>query len=209
MLIKISSILCILPSLTSLFVYNKLPNKLPIHFDINGVADSYGNKLFVCIILPLIFCALNIILNIFINNDPYKKNHNKNLRTLIYFIIPTISLITTNLSILIGLGFNVNVPIILNMFMSILFILMGLYLPKCKRNYTIGIKLPWTLNDEDNWIKTHKLSGYLWLICGFCNILITLIYKKESLPILLNSIIISTIVPCIYSFILYKKNKNT
>lgn len=205
----ISTILCIIPMILSIFLYNKLPEKIPTHFNINGEVDSYDSKLFVCILLPIIFCIVNIFLNIILNNDPKKQNHNKTLLTIFKFIIPLMSLIFIPSSILISLGFNINIAIITPIFISIIFILIGNYLPKCRPNYTMGIRLPWTLNDENNWIKTHRLSGFLWVISGLILLLTTLINKNLSFYVLIISIILTVIIPCIYSFILFKKSKRT
>lgn len=205
----ISTILCIIPMIFSILLYNKLPEKIPTHFNINGEVDSYGSKLFVCILLPIILCIVNILLNIILNNDPKKQNHNETLLTIFKFIIPLISLIFIPSSILISLGFNINITIIAPIFISIIFILIGNYLPKCRPNYTMGIRLPWTLNNENNWIKTHRLSGFLWVISGLILLLTTLINKNLSFYVLIISIILTNIIPCIYSFILFKKSKRT
>ncbi|OAT87006.1 SdpI family protein [Candidatus Arthromitus sp. SFB-turkey] len=205
----ISTILCIIPMILSIFLYNKLPEKIPTHFNINGEVDSYGSKLFVYILLPIILCMVNILLNIILNNDPKKQNHNETLLTICKFIIPLMSLIFIPSSILISLGFNINIAIIAPIFISIIFILIGNYLPKCRPNYTMGIRLPWTLNNENNWIKTHRLSGFLWVISGLILLLTTLINKNLSFYVLIISIILTVIIPCIYSFILYKKYKRT
>lgn len=205
----ISTILCIIPMIFSILLYNKLPEKIPTHFNINGEVDSYGSKLFVCILLPIILCIVNILLNIILNNDPKKQNHNETLLNISKFIIPLMSLIFIPSSILISLGFNINIAIIAPIFISIIFILIGNYLPKCRPNYTMGIRLPWTLNNENNWIKTHRLSGFLWVISGLILLLTTLINKNLSFYVLIISIILTVIIPCIYSFILYKKSKRT
>lgn len=205
----ISTILCIIPMIFSILLYNKLPEKIPTHFNINGEVDSYESKLFVCILLPIMLCIVNILLNIILNNDPKKQNHNETLLTIFKFIIPLISLIFIPSSILISLGFNINIAIIAPIFISIIFILIGNYLPKCRPNYTMGIRLPWTLNNENNWIKTHRLSGFLWVISGLILLLTTLINKNLSFYVLIISIILTVIIPCIYSFILFKKSKRT
>ena len=80
--------------------------------------------------------------------------------------------------------------------------IIGNYLPKCKQNYTVGIKTPWTLNNEEVWNKTHKISGYLWVIGGFI-ITISSFIGFES--IMLVVLIIIAFVPIVYSYILYKK----
>ena len=61
--------------------------------------------------------------------------------------------------------------------MGLVFIIIGNYLPKCKQNYTVGIKLPWTLNSEENWNKTHRLAGYVFMLCGIMQIVD--VYKRQ------------------------------
>ena len=197
----LSLTLCLLPTILCSFIYNKLPDKIPTHFDINGNIDSYGSKLFVCIILPLILCIFNIITHLIINNDPNK--------ILIYFLAPLMSVIFIPTTILISLGININMSVIAPVFMSIIFIFIGNYLPKCRQNYTIGIRLPWTLNNKENWKKTHRLAGLLFVISGILNILITIIFPNLSFYTLTISLIVSAIIPAIYSFLMYKKYKNT
>lgn len=205
----LSCILCISPSILSIFIYNKLPESLPIHFNLNGEPDLYGNKFFVCFIMPLIFCFFNILINIILNNDPNKKNQNANLLNIIKFIIPVLCLFSVLLSIFKSLGFNIKIELIFPVIISVIFILIGNYLPKCKQNYTIGIRLPWTLNNKNNWIKTHRFSGFLWVLSGILLLIITFFYKNILLYILILLIAICSILPIVYSFLIYKKNKRT
>ena len=44
--------------------------------------------------------------------------------------------------------------------------IIGNYLPKVKQNNTIGIRVVWTLQDEENWSATHRFSGKLWVASG-------------------------------------------
>jgi uncharacterized membrane protein len=100
------------------------------------------------------------------------------------------------------LGAEFKVDKILPLFMGALFIVLGVYLPKCKQNYTVGIKLPWTLNDEENWNKTHRLAGWVWMLGGIG----TIISGAFDLFLLsIPFIAAMVVIPTIYSFVLYKK----
>lgn len=76
-------------------------------------------------------------------------------------------------------------------------------MPKCKQNYTVGIKLPWTLSNKDNWNKTHRFSGFLWVLGGTTILLNTFLDISFSITII--SIVLLVILPFIYSYNLYKK----
>ena len=75
----------------------------------------------------------------------------------------------------------------------------GNYMPKIRRNYTIGISLPWTLDNNDNWIRTHRLAGKMWVIGGvllFVNAFIQI--AVDLVVLLIFGIVI--VVPMIYSY---------
>ena len=50
--------------------------------------------------------------------------------------------------------------------LGVLFMILGNYMTKTHQNYTIGIKLPWTLNSTENWNKTHRLASRLYALAG-------------------------------------------
>ena len=87
-------------------------------------------------------------------------------------------------------------------FIGVLFVIIGNYLPKCKQNYTIGIKIPWTLDNEENWNKTHRFAGFLWVVCGVA-IMFTGFFGGVwvFLPISFAMVL----APIIYSYLLHRK----
>jgi uncharacterized membrane protein len=120
------------------------------------------------------------------------------------FIIPILGIMTQCLIILYVLNDGINVGKVITVVLGIIFLLIGNYLPKCKQNYTIGIRLPWTLADEVNWRKTHRMAGILMVALSILIIIISLAgYEIWTFAILA----IAVITPCIYSYTLFKKGK--
>jgi uncharacterized membrane protein len=94
------------------------------------------------------------------------------------------------------------VEVVTPLLIGIIFTIVGNYLPKCRQNYTIGFKIPWTLHSEENWNKTHRLGGIVWTIGGVLTIISTFIgFTALLLPIMLAMVF----VPMIYSYLLYRK----
>ena len=90
--------------------------------------------------------------------------------------------------------------------LAVLFIIIGNYMPKCKQNFTIGIKIPTTLNSEENWNATHRVAGVVWVICGI--LLLPLVFLPERfLPFTLIAVIPAILIPTIYSIVYDKKHK--
>ena len=92
--------------------------------------------------------------------------------------------------------------------LGVLYVILGNYFKTLKANYFIGIKTPWTLENETVWKETHKLGGKLWFVGGIIIVLSCLILDKKTNGILFAIIIIIiTLTPVIYSYLLFKKLK--
>lgn len=188
-------------ALVNLLFYKKMPETLPTHWGFNNKIDGYSSKFTTLITTPLLLIFLNIFSCFMLDNDPKNKDKNNFVITIGKATIPLVMLITFVISVFYGLGKKINVMVIISIFVGFLLILIGNYLPKTKRNYTVGIKLPWTLNSDENWNKTHRLAGYFFILGGIF-FLLTPFIGNEYL-IFLTFIIIG-IIPAIYSFYLYK-----
>ena len=188
-------------ALVNLLFYKKMPETLPTHWGFNNKIDGYSSKFTTLITTPLLLIFLNIFSCFMLDNDPKNKDKNNFVITIGKATIPLVMLITFVISVFYGLGKKINVMVIISIFVGFLLILIGNYLPKTKRNYTVGIKLPWTLNSDENWNKTHRLAGYFFILGGIFFLFTTFI-GNEYLVFLTFMII--GIIPAIYSFYLYK-----
>ena len=97
-----------------------------------------------------------------------------------------------------------NVGFIVSAVVGIILAAVGLFLPKFKQNSTAGIRLPWTLNSEENWEKTHRLAGGVWIAGG---LLITLTSPLSNVWILMVILLVMILIPLLYSF-WYSKQEN-
>jgi len=89
---------------------------------------------------------------------------------------------------------------------GLLFAVVGNYMYNIKPNYFAGIRLPWTLENEDNWKKTHMLAGKLWFAGGLL-VALTALFLPDKIALIFtfSIIILLTIIPTVYSYRLYKK----
>lgn len=203
-LMIITTAVCLFPVILSVALYSQLPNEIPIHFNYAGKADNYLPKAVVCFGLPLIFSLLNILVHFLIDTDPKKVNISKTIKIIVKWTIPLISVVFIPISLFISLEKAIPIHIIVPALVGVLIMIYGNYMPKSRQNYTTGIRLPWTLNNENNWNKTHRLTGVIWVLGGFV-ILITSLIQFFSLVTALMVIAFMIAVPFVYSFILYKK----
>ncbi|MBR5288933.1 MAG: SdpI family protein [Clostridia bacterium] len=201
----ISTILCLLPILFGVILWDRLPDPMPTHFDASGTPDGWSSKYFAVIGLPLIMLAVQWICLLATSADPKRRNINAKVLTLVLWTIPLITLISMGATYAIALGMDVNITQLLYPFFGLLFIFIGNYLPKCRQSYTMGIKLPWTLANEENWNKTHRMAGPLWMICGLPVLICGLLPRSIALPLFFAALFTATLVPVIYSYLLAKK----
>ena len=89
-------------------------------------------------------------------------------------------------------------------FVGLLFLILGNYLPKIRQNRTMGIKLPWTLQSEENWTRTHRLSGFLWVLCGLVMIPLSLL-RLWSGWLFGALLAVMVLIPAVYSYALHRK----
>lgn len=197
-----TTIICLLPILMGVFFYKELPNQMAIHFNNAGEADNYMSKPLVIFGLPIFLAVLNLFTQFRLVTDPQKSNYSNVLLNLFRWLIPVISVGCMMYIILFGLGRGFHIGNIAAIISGVLIIIIGNYLPKCHFNYTMGIKLPWTLNSEDNWNKTHRLAGFIYVIGG---VIILLSAFWPSVYITLGVLATIVIIPMIYSFVLYRR----
>lgn len=198
----ITSVVMLLPALAGIWLWKQLPDQLPIHWNMGGEVDGQASKLFVVAALPLILLALHWLSVFLTLNDPKRKNHVGKILNLIFWIVPVITVVLYTMIYLGALGRNARVEIIAPVLAGLIVVMIGNYLPKCKQNYTVGIKLSWTLHSEENWNRTHRLAGWLWVICG---ILVMVLGAVGLIWAMLPVLLVMTLVPVIYSYILYRR----
>ena len=200
----ISAIITLLPMIFGFIVWDRLPENIATSFGWNGEITGYSSKMFAVVGLPVMLTFVNLICIIATNADPRRKNINNKVFSVVIGIVPVCSLLCGICIYANALGYQISVESIMPVFMGVLFLVLGFILPKCKQNYTIGIKLPWTLHDEENWDKTHKLAGKIWIAGG----IIMTIAGLFNLTFLFMAIIFAlVIIPTVYSYLLYRKQK--
>lgn len=201
LIISISIIL--LPVLVGLILWPQLPDEMATHFDMNGIPNGWSSKHFAVWGLPIFLVIVHLFCVAVTLHDPKQNLAGTKIFELIFWICPSVSLVGAYG--IYGYVFHLDVGVQnVSVILGILFIIMGNYLPKCRQNYTIGIKTPWTFADEDTWNKTHRMAGWLWIISGI-GIILCGLCKWNILMFVI--ILLAAMIPLIYSFVYYKKHE--
>lgn len=195
-------LLCLIPFVLSAVYYDRLPEQVAIHFDSNGNPDNYAPKLFAAFGLPLIMLAIYMYSWFRHENDPKRAGASPAMKLMVRWAIPVLAIVVQLFTLTYAVGINVNPSLYGSLFVGLLIVAAGNYLPKCRQNYTIGIKLPWTLHDENNWNKTHYLAGWVWVAGGFL-LVVNALLEIPWLNIAVLALLV--LIPFIYSYSLYRR----
>jgi len=201
----VTTLITLLSIVPALLLYHRLPEEVAIHFNAHGVADGWASRPVAVFALPLLLGAINLVLQFMLLTDPKRDTGSQVFRLARWAIAP-VSVVVNTLTLLIALDVPVKIERIIPLTIAILFLVIGNYLPKSKQNYTIGIKIPWTLASTENWNKTHRLAGWVWSI-GSLVIIIALLSGLPSMALFLAVTALMVIIPVIYSYLLYRKEE--
>ncbi len=203
--IMISSILILLPILAGLLLWNRFPSEMPSHWGAEGSVDGFMNKAFMVFGFPLILLGLHWLAIMLTLLDPKNKEQSKKVMGILFWIFPVISVGMHTVLYCAAMGISVHLEqFVLPMF-GVLFIIMGNYFPKVKQNSTFGIKLSWTLNNEENWNRTHRFASKIWVVGGFLLLLAVFLPNTWILAVLIPVPAAMVLPPIVYSYCLHKK----
>lgn len=200
-----STLFTLLPILAGVLLWNKLPDTVPIHWNLSGEIDGWAPKTVAIIPLPLLLAALNFACIFATHADNKKREQNKKMMSLVYWICPALSIVLSGIIYCTSLGFSFNAVKITPFATGILFFIIGNYMPKCRYNRTIGIRIPTTLKSEENWDKTHFFAGKIWVVGSVFIILSAFLPENIMFWVFLPVVIIMALVPIIYSVAISKK----
>ncbi len=191
----------VLPLIYLAFVWNQLPDKVPVHWNMNGEVDRYGaiHEIALLATLPFWFYLLLLLIpKIDPKNKLYKMGSKfqrlKFWLTLVFAIIAVMIVYSATHQSLVMPGY-------MGVIAGILLIILGNYFKTIQPNYFIGIRTPWTLESEIVWKATHLLAGKMWFSGGLLLVLTSLLISKNSQTYVVISLVtVISLIPIVYSY---------
>lgn len=203
----------LLPFIYMAWLYPHMPERVPIHFDAAGTPNGYGTKKFLCGII-LIMGLFSLGLYLLVRNLPAidpKRTARLSRHVFQKVGIAVVTLIAAiNIIILYSAaaGRSPDVNHLLYPLLGLFFAYLGNIMYSVKPNYFVGIRTPWTLENEDNWRATHRLGSKVFFIGGICIAIGALLTSSKTANIILAIITaIMVLIPVVYSFVYFKKHE--
>ena len=207
LLLFITSLIILAPILFGIAVWDELPEVIATHWGINNQPDGYSSRFMVVYGMPLLMLAIHIFCIIAMELDIKKRNHTPAVRSLVLFVAPVTSVFAMTMIYAGALGLKLDVGLWAMLFCGLLFIIIGNYMPKCRQNWTMGIRNRWTLSDPENWNHTHRLAGPIWMLGGVIMLLCGFFSDLTVVPYLFVVIVLAMVlVPTVYSYLYYKQH---
>lgn len=197
-----SSVVLLLPLLAGVLLWSRLPEQIAVHFGPGNVPNGWAGKPMTILGMPLFLLLIHLVVLTATLHDPKKSNISPKLLSLLFWLIPVIGCVTQFSIYGYALGLAVDIGLIANALVGVVFLLLGNYMTKAHQNYTVGIRLPWTLNSRENWNRTHRLASKLFMLGG---LLFFVNGYFQSVWLLAVVLILCILIPTAYSFYLYKK----
>lgn len=202
-------ILCVLSFFAHLLlVYPKLPDIIPTSWGFDGTVNGYsgkGTSIFLALLPALMLLLLDVIPKI----DPRSHNYAKHQKAYQFFMagISLLLIVTTWVSNFSILGYRVNVSMVIQLFMGILFLIIGNFMPQIHSNYTFGIKTPWAIENEYVWKKTHQAGGIVFCIMGLLFLVSAFFTSEIFLTVIMICLVASSLGLYLYSYLVYRQIK--
>ena len=192
-----------------IYAFIVLPATVPIHWGINGQPNGYGPKWVDSFLFPLMSIGIYVLLRVLLAIGPRLGGRestasNAQVRNVILVGFVLFMLIIQLTVTAIALGIKTDINFVIDLALSVLFIFLGNYLGKIRRNFWMGIRTPWTLASSVVWERTHRLGGWLFVAAGLLGIVCSFIPALRLWGILVPIIAVSIFLS-IYSYVCYQR----
>jgi uncharacterized membrane protein len=201
-------ILIVAATVAGLLLWNRVPDQMASHWNINDQVDGYMSKTWGVFMMPLITLGLFVIFLVVPSIDPLKANIAQFREAFNLFIVLIVAfmLYIHGLTLAWSLGYtDFKMSTSMLPAMGLLFIFIGFMLRKAKRNFFIGIRTPWTLSSDTVWDKTHQLGAVLFMASGVLALIGGIFGGMTAFWFLFVPLIGSTLFLLVYSYVLYQR----
>ena len=201
----LSSVITLLPIVFGLLMWDQLPESFATHWGVDGQPDGWMKKGMAVILMPTVLAALNIFCVWVTDLTNRGKEQSPKVMNLIFCIIPVLSLLVHGMVYAVAMGKAWDAAAIMPIVLGLLFTAIGNYMPKCTRNSTVGIKVKWTLQNDENWNATHRFAGKTWVAGGVATMFSAFLPTSVGFPLMFVSLLGAGFSSMIYSWVYYRK----
>ena len=166
-----------------------------------------GNMMVIVGIQTVLLLAVHLLCLYVTMKDRGNQNQSKKAIGMVFWIVPIISFFATGICMKAVFDLPYDLTFFVFVLLGLLFMLIGNYLPKCRRNFTLGIKVKWALCNDENWNMTHRFGGKVWVLAGLALLILAFIPEQVFFVTFLPVLLVMIFAPILYSYLYYRKQK--
>ncbi len=189
----------------AVYLYPMLPEQIPTHWNFNGEVDDYTSKPWGVAILPMAALLVFAIMRLIPIISPKGFRTDKFMDVVNVFTVTIVGFMS-GIAILVLLeanGQDVRINEMTFAGVGLMFIVLGNYMGKVRKNFFIGIRTPWTLASDEVWSRTHRLGGKVFVLTGIFMIVNSFVrFPGQTLVV---AIVVAALIPVIYSYVIYRR----
>ncbi len=186
-------------------LYPSLPEQIPTHWNAQGEVDGYMKKPGGVIVMPAMALFTYIIMKLIpmISPKGFRTDKFSDVMGVLQVTLVGFMSIVAILVLLEARGLNVRINEMIIGGTGLLFVIIGNYLGKVRKNFFIGIRTPWTLASDEVWNRTHRIGGKLFILSG----VIIWIGALFGVPLTWTVVVAVglVLIPVVYSYFLYRR----
>jgi uncharacterized membrane protein len=190
------------------WAWPQLPDRLPIHWNIEGQVDGWGNKFMGILFMPLVVLGMYLLMLLLPLIDPGKANYQnfQKVYGIIRIVFVAYMAAIFAATLVAAFGYTVNMTSVILPLVGVLFIVLGNFLGKIRPNWFVGIRTPWTLSSQLSWDRTHRLAGWMFILMGLLFFPVALIQTTWALiaMLVIDACLIAWMV--LYSYLVYRND---
>lgn len=191
---------------TAAWAWNRVPDRIPVHWNAAGEVDGYGGRFAGLLLLPLVTLGMQILFLVLPAVDPWRANYAgfakayAIFRTALVAFLGAVFAATT----LVSLGHHVDMARVIAVAMGLLFIVLGAFMRDVRPNWFVGIRNPWTLSSRRSWEQTHRLAGWLFAASGAATLVCGIVRPTWGVFVMLGTILPGVLVMTVYSYLVWR-----
>lgn len=202
--IIVSMITIAMTAMVGIFLWDQLPEQIAVHFNVNNEPDSFMSKAAAIFGIPAGLMAIQLLCLLDTHIQMKKYGKNRKILPYIIWLVPAIAMFVMGSIIMFSLDIKFNLTLFVTVFLGVLFVILGNVMPKVTQNMIFGIRIYWTLKNEDNWFHTHRVGGFVFVIGGILLIFSSLL---NNVYVTAGLVLATAIIPVVYSWVYALKHK--
>ncbi len=187
------------------WLYPTLPEQIPTHWNARGEVDGWTPKPWGVFVMPLIAIGTLVLMKLIpvISPKGFRTDEFLGVVSLFQLVLVAFECALGVVILLFAAGHEIDVSLFIVVAIGVLFLILGNYLGKVRKNFFIGIRTPWTLASDEVWARTHRLAGWLFAAAG----LLMIVGGFTGLPfgVTVGGAVLAGLIPVVYSFLAYRR----